>query len=519
MMQKLERPWLGHVAIDVLLLTGWLAAVGMVIFHERGGLTQPLDNPMTSLTATLKVKEQWFGIYYQGRSVGFSQLSIFPDERDGVPGVRITDLGRVAFNLLGETQELDVVARAFINADWRLQLFTAEVRSPTYTIKWLGKRQGEELLMTVSTPESSVTKRLHDPASSAFVNGLSSWMAFHRLRLGESGRAWMLNPLSLTPEVVYFTVRKREVIDGQQVLVVESDVNGLVTTTWITSDGEVVKEVSPLGWELRRETHDQAIQHYKDARGGNTPDLLASTSVVLDRSIDHPEQTKRLVLLVKGIGSEGIEVHRPWQLVLPPERLQHYHRDPPKGAWCIVQLDRPNAPTDAAAAATSDAPPERYRQPSLFVQSDDPRVIAKAKEIIGANTDPWQRVMALNHWVFSTVKKQLTVGFPSAVDVLSTPVGDCHEHTVLFTALARSLGLPTRMIAGLVSMQGRMYYHAWPEVWVGRWIPTDPTLGQPVADATHLGLIEAESEQLISLSQYLGKLSVEVLDVEEVAQP
>ena len=86
------------------------------------------------------------------------------------------------------------------------------------------------------------------------------------------------------------------------------------------------------------------------------------------------------------------------------------------------------------------------------------------------------------------------------------------ENTVFYAALARSIGLPTRMVAGLVYQQGRFYYHAWPEVWLGEWIPTDPTLGQPIADATHLGLIEAESERLVSLGQFIGKLRIQVLD-------
>ena len=149
------------------------------------------------------------------------------------------------------------------------------------------------------------------------------------------------------------------------------------------------------------------------------------------------------------------------------------------------------------------------------MQSDDQRILDKARAIVADRTDPWAQTEAIARWVFLSVTKQLTVGLPSAVDVLLTPVGDCHEHTVLFTALARSLGLPTRMVAGLVYWNGRLYYHAWPEVWIGAWIPVDPTLDQPVADATHLGLSEAENEQLIVLGKFVGRLRVTVLELVE----
>ena len=46
------------------------------------------------------------------------------------------------------------------------------------------------------------------------------------------------------------------------------------------------------------------------------------------------------------------------------------------------------------------------------------------------------------------------------------------------------------------------------------WVPTDPTLGQPLADATHLGLVEAEDERLVALGQFVGQLRVQALDVE-----
>ena len=159
---------------------------------------------------------------------------------------------------------------------------------------------------------------------------------------------------------------------------------------------------------------------------------------------------------------------------------------------------------------------QRYQRPSLFVQSDAAAIIDQARAITSGRTATSDQVTALNQWVYRTLVKRLTIGIPSAVDILANPVGDCHEHTILFTALSRSLGLPTRMVAGLVYQHGRFFYHAWPEVWLGQWLPTDPTLGQLIADATHVGLIEAENENLIALGQFVGQLRIQVLSVEPV---
>ncbi|HQE84349.1 MAG TPA: transglutaminase-like domain-containing protein, partial [Candidatus Hydrogenedentes bacterium] len=108
------------------------------------------------------------------------------------------------------------------------------------------------------------------------------------------------------------------------------------------------------------------------------------------------------------------------------------------------------------------------------------------------------------------------LSIPSALEVLKSRVGDCNEHTVLFAALARSVDIPTRIALGVVwseELDG-FYYHAWPEVFVGEWLWMDPTLGQTVADATHVKLLTGDIERWPRLLPFLGKLRIEVTEVD-----
>jgi transglutaminase-like putative cysteine protease len=280
------------------------------------------------------------------------------------------------------------------------------------------------------------------------------------------------------------------------------------TTSWVTPEGDVLKEESPLGWELVRESMEQAL-----TTDVSRPalDLLSTTAVPIDRLLEDPPRLARLVWLVQGLDADELVVDRPWQTVLPRERIRRYRASPPDGQWVLVELRRPRLPQSSAQVPAAIA---RYQRPSPFVQSDDPRIQSRAREIIGRDVAPWRQAVALQAWVYQSLAKRFTVGLPSALDVLASLSGDCHEHTILYTALARSAGLPTRMVAGLVYYQGQLYYHAWPEVWVGDWIPTDPTLGQPLADATHFGLLEAENENLVALGKWIGRLRVSVLEME-----
>ena len=104
--------------------------------------------------------------------------------------------------------------------------------------------------------------------------------------------------------------------------------------------------------------------------------------------------------------------------------------------------------------------------------------------------------------------------------MLRTKVGDCNEHTVLFVALARSLGIAARINVGLVYVHGAFYYHAWPEVYIeeggnrGLWLPVDPTLNQFPADATHLRLARGGLERQAAILPLIGKVKMTVTEVE-----
>jgi transglutaminase-like putative cysteine protease len=92
--------------------------------------------------------------------------------------------------------------------------------------------------------------------------------------------------------------------------------------------------------------------------------------------------------------------------------------------------------------------------------------------------------------------------------------GDCNEHAVLFAALARATGVPARVVAGTVYVDGSFLYHAWNEVWLGNgWVSLDTTMDQMPADASHVKLLEGGPEEHAALLPLLGKLSVDVIAV------
>ena len=155
-------------------------------------------------------------------------------------------------------------------------------------------------------------------------------------------------------------------------------------------------------------------------------------------------------------------------------------------------------------------------EPEPLIQSDDPRIVRRAREITAARTsrnpDPRRMAAQLTRGVYDMLDKMVTISMPSAVQMLESGRGDCNEHTVLFVTMARALGLPARTAVGLVYLRGSFYYHAWPEVWLGEWVAVDPTFGDTPADAAHIRFVVGGLAQQVEIVRLIGRLRIEVID-------
>ena len=77
----------------------------------------------------------------------------------------------------------------------------------------------------------------------------------------------------------------------------------------------------------------------------------------------------------------------------------------------------------------------------------------------------------------------------------------------------RAAEIPARVEVGLVYVNGAFYYHAWVGVYMGgKWISTDPTFRQLIADPTHIKLEYGGFENQAKLYKVINKLRISVLD-------
>jgi hypothetical protein len=142
---------------------------------------------------------------------------------------------------------------------------------------------------------------------------------------------------------------------------------------------------------------------------------------------------------------------------------------------------------------------------------EDVRLLKAAQEQTRGASTTREKVHRLVRFVHDHVKeKNLDRGYAPATATLESRAGDCTEHSVLLSALLRALGVPTRLVDGVVVDGGRAGYHEWVEVQIDDegFVPADPTFGEFPASVARLKLAEGSSspEGLLDLGIAAGRI-------------
>ncbi|MCL4215351.1 MAG: transglutaminase-like domain-containing protein [Gemmatimonadales bacterium] len=279
-------------------------------------------------------------------------------------------------------------------------------------------------------------------------------------------------------------------------------------TGWVDAQGRVVETTQPGGIKLRRMAYEIAFENWRRTRGATPSTSTAPAGGILEGTaiaagaLPGKDGPDRLRVRLSGVSLSGFDLQGGRQ------RLE--------GNDLTIEREREEALRADWSLATRTAGWRQRFEPELraepLLQADAREIIQLAVRIAGRDRDPRVVAEKINRWVHDSLAKEITVSVPNALQVLRTRRGDCNEHTQLFTALARAAGIPTRIATGVAYVDGKFYYHAWPEVRLADWVAVDPTFGQFPADAAHLRFVRGGLTRQGELLRLVGNLRIEVLD-------
>ncbi len=431
-------------------------------------------------------EENWMGAYLHGEKIGYSCRNVTKLSN----GYIISEALKVRLKMMGVEKDIETIMDAETDYLFRLSSFVFRLRSDV-PIKIKGRVEGKKLSATIDT--GSISKEQTIRLEEAPYLSFSMIPTILRKGLKPRNKVSLpiIDPTTLSQEYMEITVASKYPIISmgriQDAYKLKGVFKGIETFLWLTEKGEVLREQSPLGFTLIKESKENANQLNKPS-----VDLIAQIAIPFD--IKLPDPIDFLKVRIYGIDLKGLELDGGGQKL--------------KGD--ILEIKRATLLSGVRDQALST--PDKYLKDTIFIQSKDPAIISLAKDIVGNEKDRLKITKLIYEWVYKNINKVPTISLPMATEVLRTKEGDCNEHSTLFAAFSRAAGIPSRIAVGLTYKNGFFYYHAWPEVYLNEWIAVDPTLGQFPADASHIRLLTGDIDKQLQLSAVIGKLKLEGID-------
>jgi transglutaminase-like putative cysteine protease len=505
----------GVIAGTILL--GWIVGLGLLVRREY---FRPQVERLAEAAMRVTPGPSYYAVLQGGRHIGFASTTV----DTGVNAIMVNDYLVADLPVGGRTHRATARTTVNLTRGFRVRDFTFELAAGAGPIKAIGRVDGDTLVTLVVSAGSARpdTQRIR-------VEGPVLLPTLIPLAVGLGGSpevgqkvtlpvidpvAMSAHPLSLTIDAeTLFVVHDSATIDPGATRwrglrpdtvrawhVVPAG-SSTFQPAWVDEQGRVVESTQLGSLTLRRMPYELAFNNWRSesrraAAVTRERDILETTAIAANKRVTRA--VRRLRVRLRNVDLSGYDLDGGRQVL---------HGD----TLTVTRESSARLPSYRLSSADRSRFP-RETSPEALVESREPELALQAATVVGSDRTALVVAERLNTWVHRSLAKRITFGIPSALQVLRARTGDCNEHTQLYVAMARAVGLPARIATGLAYIDRKFYYHAWPEVFVGEWIAVDPTLGQFPADAAHLRFAVGGLDRQLDLLRLIGNLEIDVID-------
>jgi hypothetical protein len=455
----------------------------------------------------LPYRELWQGFVFNGEKVGFVHLKIEP--LLGKERYKILSEAHMRIRFLGMDKKITMKSEDVTKPDLSLVSFRYEQSIDEKTLMLDGNITDGNLNVVqrtggdVKTTKTKLTSSLY-PASV-----INLYPVLQGMKVGASYQYPVYDPqtqsiVDVSQRVITFEESKK--LDLEPAYKLETRMLGHDVSSWINPRGETIFELGMGGVLITyRETEERAKSFLAEA-SLNKKDLIFDFSLIkTDKPVTCPRKAALLEASIEGISGVLSPLRGPQQEVLEKQI---------DGKTVMMYSIHEAVPLKERVPEASLSAQDRYLYlaSSNHIESDHPEIRKVTEEAVKGAAAPREKVERLIPWVSAEVKDDAVDSF-SALEVLHNRKGECQAHTMLYTAMARAAGIPTRLVGGIVYMEGMGFlYHAWAESYLNGWIAVDPTFNQVGVDATHIKLVEGHDWiSLLQLGKIIGQIKVRII--------
>jgi transglutaminase-like putative cysteine protease len=501
------------------VVVAWVAGIGMLVRREY---FRPHIERLAEAALRVQPAAVFYAVLQGDRQVGFASSTIdtssaMIEQRDYL----VADIP-----IGGSVRRTEARTHVVLTRTLRVRTFDLDFSSDRSPMRVRGEVSGDTVLTVMVGSGASIdTQRvaLLGPILLPTLAPLAVALE-EKPTIGRSYVLPLFDPAALAPRDVRIDVRAESLFVVNDSSVFDSATtrwrgvlpdtvrgwqiasqSGVGIAGWVDQQGRLVAS-SQFGFRLERRPYEVAFENWRlqtEGEAGDAArarpvdparDVLETTAIGANKRLRTSMSEMRVRL--SGASLQGFDLDGGRQRLL--------------GDTLVVVRETAQALSPRYIAGDGSTRPDTRAEP--FLEVAHPEIAALARRLAAGSRDPRVIAQRINAWVHDSLEKTVTIGIPSALHVLHTRRGDCNEHAQLFVALARAAGVPARVASGLAHVDGKFYYHAWPEVRLRSWVAVDPTFGQFPADAAHLRFVTGGFGRQVELLRLIGNLRIDVIE-------
>jgi hypothetical protein len=461
--------------------------------------------------------EQYYAIYMDGQKVGHARIVREVDHAAAPDAVTTSVQMQIDMARSGTVMRIKVIQQERETLEgqpmgFRLiqQMGPPDQHAPLQQVN--GRIENGQLFVTIALPGGTTDRQLDWPEGAIMTWGMEKLSRQKGLQPGVTYSAIVFNPQTLTAIPTQVTVGEKESVDllGRVMQLTKvtttstTPMGEMTVTSWVGDDFKDYKSTIPMmGMTMEMIACEKA---FATAAVKSVPDFL--DRLILDSPIPiEPGRSPHIAFTLQPTGKKP--------LTLPSTSNQAVE---PKGETVVVHETMPDPKSGYARPYPgNDARIAKYLQPTPFVQSAAKEIRQLTDRAVGDRRDAVQAARAIEAFVRKHIKKKnLSVGYATALEVARSGEGDCSEHALLTAAMCRAAGIPARVLTGpayVNNWQGRQSVfvpHVWVEAYVadGVWLPLDAALPHVDAGRIALSIGNGDLTEFFDILQTMGQFRI-----------
>lgn len=479
---------------------GLVAAVGCL-------LAAPPSHAATAQELKTLSGTTWYTVSFLDQRAGWACSEGTVDDSADGPRLRVVERMEAQIRLAGSNDTLKLSSEIVCVYDAQLRPVEIRMRNDEFgrVREVVGTMHGDKLEVVTHAAGEETRQTLDLTAQ--FGSELEPTLKILRgqIKVGDRFELDVFNPELTALDHHVVEVVERTELDGRPVWKLKSTATlvPVETETWVADDGTTVMSTTT---SLLKLTLKQATE--KEALAAAAP-LVLSSRIGANKHIEDFRGLNMLKLRMVNAGKS------PEGLVTPCDRQTVERHDDA----LVVTIRRIPFDGQSAKLPIQDPAFAQYLQPSELAQTQDPEILQRARAIVGGETDARLAAEKIVRWVFDHMDKVSSEPrLVSAREILQDLRGDCTEHAILCGTLCAAVGIPAHIVTGIAYARGAFYYHAWNELYVGKWVEMDAAWGETAVGAGHVRMASgplttvALANLALQVARTMGTLDVQIVD-------